>query len=236
MHTYYDDLHVSEDAGLEVIKAAYKALANKYHPDKNPDQPERAAEHFRVIVRAFEVLSNSRSRADYDDWLKKQRTSHEEWELEPAPATQRAKSQPRETTRAGPLAISRGLLQREAPPALVWLTAVVGGLLLAAQLNDDVKTFFRTAWSTSASLLPSAPTLIEPAFSGAAPPPATRSGAGQEKRKRTNHVRRADTVIIGRPFPATGKKEKTIRASCQLKPVMTNRDYQACGMPVPQRR
>lgn len=69
MRTHYDNLHVSEKASPEVIKGAYKALAQKWHPDRHPDQREKAERYFKIITRAFEVLSDSKTRADYDAWL-----------------------------------------------------------------------------------------------------------------------------------------------------------------------
>lgn len=75
MRTHYDNLHIKESASLEVIKAAYKALAQKWHPDKNPDQREKAERYFKIITAAFELLSNPESRANYDAWLKQQRSA-----------------------------------------------------------------------------------------------------------------------------------------------------------------
>lgn len=73
MRTHYDNLHVSEKASPEVIRAAYKALAQKWHPDKHSEQREKAERYFKIINRAFEVLSDQESRADYDAWLEEQR-------------------------------------------------------------------------------------------------------------------------------------------------------------------
>ncbi|MGE8063749.1 J domain-containing protein [Pseudomonas sp. NPDC089569] len=75
MRTHYDNLQVQEGAGPEVIKASYKALANKWHPDKNPEKLEEATRVFRIITTAYEVLSNAESRAKYDAWLLEQRRS-----------------------------------------------------------------------------------------------------------------------------------------------------------------
>lgn len=75
MRTHYDNLHVSEKASPEVIRAAYKALAQKWHPDRHAEQREKAERYFKIINRAFEVLSDRDSRADYDAWLMQQRAS-----------------------------------------------------------------------------------------------------------------------------------------------------------------
>lgn len=82
MRTHYDNLHVSEKASPEVIRGAYKALAQKWHPDRHPDQREKAERYFKIITRAFEVLSDPKARAEYDAWLTAQRSAKQS---EPVP-------------------------------------------------------------------------------------------------------------------------------------------------------
>ncbi len=65
--TYYDDLGVSETAGQDEIKRAYRKLARRYHPDRNPDDAA-AEERFKAIGRAFEVLSDPHKRRMYDEF------------------------------------------------------------------------------------------------------------------------------------------------------------------------
>lgn len=62
---YYDILGVSKSADEQEIKKAYRKLAIKYHPDKNPDNKE-AEEKFKEAAEAYEVLSNAEKRARYD--------------------------------------------------------------------------------------------------------------------------------------------------------------------------
>ena len=62
---YYEVLGVSRNAAPEEIKAAYRALAVKYHPDRNPGNPE-AEEHFKEAAEAYAVLSDPDKRAHYD--------------------------------------------------------------------------------------------------------------------------------------------------------------------------
>jgi len=65
-HTdYYELLGIARGANKDEIKKAYRQLALKYHPDRNPDNQE-AEEHFKEISNAFQVLSDDEKRRLYD--------------------------------------------------------------------------------------------------------------------------------------------------------------------------
>ena len=62
---YYEILSVGREAGDQEIKGAYRELAKRYHPDRNPDDPA-AEEKFKEASEAYSVLSDAQKRAAYD--------------------------------------------------------------------------------------------------------------------------------------------------------------------------
>lgn len=64
MSDHYEVLGVSRDASEDEIKKAYRKLARELHPDVNPDPT--AAERFKLVTHAYEVLSDANSRSAYD--------------------------------------------------------------------------------------------------------------------------------------------------------------------------
>ncbi len=63
---YYEVLGVSKTAATDEIKRAFRKLATKYHPDKNPDNKKEAEEKFKEVAEAYEVLSDADKRRRYD--------------------------------------------------------------------------------------------------------------------------------------------------------------------------
>jgi len=64
---YYEILGVNKDASEDELKKAYRKLAMKHHPDRNPDNPN-AEEHFKEAKEAYEILSDVQKRAAYDQY------------------------------------------------------------------------------------------------------------------------------------------------------------------------
>ena len=64
---YYEILSVEKGADGDEIKRSYRRLAMKFHPDRNPDDPEAEAK-FKECAEAYEILSDSEKRAKYDQF------------------------------------------------------------------------------------------------------------------------------------------------------------------------
>ena len=68
VNSHYENLKVARNAPPEVIRAAYRSLSQKHHPDRNPDN-EDAARIMKVINAAYEVLSDPTKRREHDQWI-----------------------------------------------------------------------------------------------------------------------------------------------------------------------
>ncbi len=64
--THYQVLGISSEATTQDVKDAYRALAMRYHPDRETGD----AESFQIVRKAFETLSNQQLRQDYDRTLR----------------------------------------------------------------------------------------------------------------------------------------------------------------------
>lgn len=70
MVDYYKTLGISRNSSETEVKKAYRKLALKWHPDKNPDKKEEAEKKFKEISEAYEVLSDKKKREIYDKYGK----------------------------------------------------------------------------------------------------------------------------------------------------------------------
>lgn len=65
---YYEVLGINRTASKDEVKAAYRTLAKKFHPDLNKDNPKLAEEKFKEVSEAYEVLIDDDKRARYDQY------------------------------------------------------------------------------------------------------------------------------------------------------------------------
>jgi hypothetical protein len=80
--THYDNLNVSRNAPASVIKAAYKALSQHYHPDKYTGEHEEALRIMKAINSAYAVLSDATKKAMHDQWIDTQEREHAAYETQ----------------------------------------------------------------------------------------------------------------------------------------------------------
>ena len=64
---YYEVLGINKSASADQIKSAYRKLAVKYHPDKNPGNAE-AEKNFKEAAEAYSILSDSQKKSQYDQF------------------------------------------------------------------------------------------------------------------------------------------------------------------------
>ena len=95
-HTHYDNLKVARNAPPEVIRAAYKSLAQKYHPDKHSD-PIEAERIIKIINAAYETLMNPEARARYDIELGREEAKNTATSVPPVTSSPVAKYSPKPT-------------------------------------------------------------------------------------------------------------------------------------------
>lgn len=84
VHTHYDNLKVSRNAPQEVIRAAYKSLSQKYHPDRNTGNPD-ASRIMSLINTSYEVLSDPAKRKQHDEWIRQHEGTEPEYPKEAKP-------------------------------------------------------------------------------------------------------------------------------------------------------
>ena len=126
IHTHYDNLKVARGAPQEVVRAAYKALSQKYHPDKNQGD-EKAARIMAIVNTAYNTLADPQRRKEHDEWI-----AAEEWEVEWLESTReegaRARGEPGWEAPQQPLLPPPKRLLRDPR----WWWGIAGGLAVGA--------------------------------------------------------------------------------------------------------
>jgi len=101
--SHYDNLTVARNAPQEVIRAAYRVLAQRYHPDRNPSDAE-AARIMSAVNEAYRVLSDPELRQQHDNWLAlaESKPQHHQNTPPPSSAPQHKPKPPPEPTATNP--------------------------------------------------------------------------------------------------------------------------------------
>jgi len=131
--THYANLRVARNAPPEVIRAAYKALMQKHHPDRNPGDVD-AERIVRLLNEAYAVLNDPEQRARHDAWIASQKE-------------QRLRNQLQQLGKPGKAAVATA----PAAPRRWWVVialvlAFALGMGLATQLAGPARLPTATAW------------------------------------------------------------------------------------------
>ena len=126
IRTHYDNLKIARNAPPEIIRAAYKALSQKYHPDRNPGSAE-ATRIMAIINAAYHTLSDPYKRQEHDQWIAQQ-----EMMAKQAESRQAAEAKPMaESAQAVPPWYSSG----KAILARIFTHPIFYGLLIVALIG-----------------------------------------------------------------------------------------------------
>lgn len=93
VRTHYDNLKVARDAPDIVIRAAYKSLSQRLHPDKNPGD-DRAARAMAIVNQSYEVLMDPVRRRQHDEWIRAQEQPYTAESSRPSPKAASQTPQP----------------------------------------------------------------------------------------------------------------------------------------------
>ena len=76
-YSYFELLDISTNASDDDVKAAYRKLAIKFHPDHNPGNKQISSDRFHLITEAYKALKTKEKRTYYKRWLQSQnKTTH----------------------------------------------------------------------------------------------------------------------------------------------------------------
>lgn len=160
LHTHYDNLKVAPDASEAVIRAAYRALSQQHHPDRNPDNPD-ANRIMSLINQSYAVLSDPVKRQAHDQWIAEQRQLKEANARIQAARAQAQSAQMQRTSQTMAAAYQR---QREAArPSRPRQMAVrhygqwLGMLIVMAVLVGAWWVWSERPGDTASAVLPSQP-------------------------------------------------------------------------------
>lgn len=160
IHTHYDNLKVARNAPDFVIRAAYKALSQQYHPDKHGGSPA-AANAMRLINEAYAELSDPTRRATHDAWILQQEAQAKtRTEANHQAQTQAPPSPPPQPTKSAATPPSSPPPRTTATSGHSNLWAYGGGLLillLVLALMNSKETRTKSPPSSAGSMAPSSP-------------------------------------------------------------------------------
>lgn len=205
IRTHYDNLKVSRDAPDFVIRAAYRTLSQRYHPDKNQGDGQ-AARIMSILNQSYEVLSDPVRRRAHDDWIARAEAElkaqqrprpsapghqpHARPNPSPRPAERYTRQQPSQSPPAPrpPKPTGDSLIGRMARSWFVWGVIIVGLIVWSGNQEDRARP------TASASRPSSSPVASQPSSPARAP-------ARRATQAKPAYVRPA-VAPNGSPWPA----------------------------------
>lgn len=167
--TLYDVLKVSRDAPPEVIRASYKALSQKHHPDRNPGDA-RAAAAMQKINQAYAFLSDPEKRRQHDLWVAQKereaaKPSPEHGDQEPPwktreDAGKQGTGNPNQSTRAATAKRFSVALFNAIKPFLIFSASVFVVFVLLPALLEQAKRLSREAPPSQSSVSENLPVTV----------------------------------------------------------------------------
>ena len=210
LHTYYDNLKVTRTASPETIRAAYRRLSQKHHPDRNSGDPE-AARIMVLINVAYRALSDPARRAQHDRWIAQKESVLEsskprEPVLDPQRYSPKPRSKPRTRRKSDDVSNSfSDEFRRAIRGAFVYHVLFLVVMPLLASLS--------MLWPATATPIN---TSIKPDVQHQAETPAQRTGAATTQNNMpdlTGTYRLIDSNLehYGSPKPTISKGKLVIR-------------------------
>ncbi len=157
LHTHYDNLKVARNAPIEVIRAAYKILSQKFHPDLNPGNAE-AARIMAIINTSYEVLSDPVKRREHDLWIMHEEQGQSDV-VEEILRSARAEPPPAPRHQAGVHLLTAILPYF----AKYWLLILLGGFVVWGIMTEDSNPPPGPKPYVSTPTPPSSPKYVRPA-------------------------------------------------------------------------
>ncbi|MDO8441563.1 MAG: J domain-containing protein [Polaromonas sp.] len=171
IHTHYDNLKVTRNAPAEVIRAAYKTLSQKYHPDRHAGNVD-ATRVMAIINGSYEILSDPVKRRQHDEWIAEEESSLESINssnFRPAPPV----SQPPKASRESPFGVLVSkTVYLTSHIFNYWIFYLIGGLIVAWLLEEakPKSRTYSTPYQANSAPLASPPAYTLPPTKSAAPP------------------------------------------------------------------
>ena len=264
IRTHYQNLQVTENASIEVIRGAYKYLAQKWHPDKNPSDRAKAEQVTKILNAAYEILSDPELRKNYDQKIALQRSKgsdgqqeqtrrdteegqkekarkEAEWKRQEQ-ARKKAEAKRQEQARKEP---EEGVASRESNQNIALGACILLFVFLLVIFNSS------TGKPEGAETLSHGPPVGKtelkngPAVTAVEKAPnsglgkAASSGTGQSaKRSNSSKCPQGWAVDINNPsscvFAGGAPKGAMVTTPCEFKSVMTDQDFVNCGRTPPR--